>query len=419
VQSDGLIDGAQLVEAIRPQRTNAQTQIDFREGWNCCIHEVTLYLHGLIDGATAAMIRQVLQLQAPSNGNSSPLNSPPVGLHTPVQLQGFQGSACPYKIRPLMRKAALFYNPHSGRRKKHRLKDVEAAASILRAAGIEVEVAPTRAASDAAAQVRMSIREGFDAIVACGGDGTVHDVLQGLAGKDAVLGIIPLGTANALAHDLRLPISAEGAARALLTATPKRIGVGKIEYRNFNNIPSSRFFTVAAGVGVDAHLFYKLNRLIKDRMGMLAYYTKATHLWLTHRMRYFEAEFSENGGGRQREARLSEMLAVRINHFGGVLRELAPGASLARNDMRLVLCRTGNRALYLAYVFRGMLGLSNGVPGIELVHADEIICRHAEGEKNEDIYVEADGELLGRLPITLSMVPDALTVLVPQNHPMY
>jgi len=318
-----------------------------------------------------------------------------------------------------MRKAALFYNPNSGRRKKHRVKDVEAVAAILRAAGVEVEVAPTRAASDAGAQVRMAVREGFDAIVACGGDGTVHDVLQGLAGKDAVLGIIPLGTANALAHDLRLPISAKAAARALLTAAPKRIALGKIEFRDFNNIPSSRYFTVAAGVGVDAHLFYKLNRLIKDRMGMLAYYTKATHLWLTHRMRYFEAEFSKNGGGAQREARLSEMLAVRINHFGGVLRELAPGASLARNDMRLVLCRTGNRALYLAYVFRGMLGLSNGVPGIELVYADEITCRHASGEKDEDIYIEADGELLGRLPMTLSMVPDALTVLVPKDHPMY
>ena len=320
---------------------------------------------------------------------------------------------------PLMRRAALFYNPLSGRRKKHRVKDVESAAAILRAAGVEVEVAPTRAASDAAAQVRMAIREGFDTIIACGGDGTIHDVLQGLAGKPAKLGVIPLGTANAFAHDLRLPISAEGAARALLSATPKRFAVGKIEYRDFNNIPSSRFFTVAAGVGVDAHLFYKLNRLIKDRMGMLAYYSKALHLWLTHRMRYFEAEFSSNGGGTRCEPRLSEMLAVQINYFGGVLRELAPGASLARNDMRLVLCRTGNRALYLAYVFRGMLGMSNGVPGIELAYADQVTCRSVAGEKPEDIYVEADGELLGRLPITLSMVPDTLTVLVPTDHPMY
>ena len=316
-----------------------------------------------------------------------------------------------------MRKAALLYNPHSGRRKKHRVQDVEAAAEVLREAGIEVEISPTRAASDAGAQVRMAIREGFDAIIACGGDGTVHDVLQGIAGRDAALGIIPLGTANAMAHDLRLPLSPAAAARALLNAVPRRIAVGRIDYRDFNNLPAFRYFTVAAGVGVDAHLFYKLNRLIKDRMGMTAYYTKALHLWWTHRMRYFEAEFSSNGSSAPKEPRLSEMLAVRINFFGGILRELAPGASLARNDLRLVLCRTGNRALYLAYVFRGLLGMSRSVPGIELAYADQVNCQSAAGDKPENIYVEADGELLGRLPITLSMVPDALTVLVPRGHP--
>src|SRR5215471_10365960 len=317
-----------------------------------------------------------------------------------------------------MRKAALFYNPISGRRRKHRPKDIEKVAAILRSGGLELEVSPTKAASDAAAQVRMAIREGFDSIIACGGDGTIHDVLQGIAGKDAVLGVIPLGTANALAHDLRLPLSAEGAARALLTSTPRRVAVGRIDYRDFNNLPSFRYFTVAAGVGVDAHLFYKLNRLMKDRMGMLAYYSKATHLWLTHRMRYFEAEFSTPGGPFVKEPRLSEMLAVRITQFGGVLRELAPGASLARNDLRLVLCRTGNRALYLAYVFRGILGLSRGVPGIHLAYADQVHCRNVAGEKPENIYVEADGELLGRLPMTLSVVPEALSVLVPKNHPL-
>ena len=316
-----------------------------------------------------------------------------------------------------MQRAALFYNPLSGRRRKHRVEDVEAVASVLRAGGVELEIAPTRAASDAGAQARMAIRDGFDTIIACGGDGTVHDVLQGIAGRNAALGIIPLGTANAMAHDLRLPMRPAAAAKALLTAVPKTVAVGKIQYRDFNALPCSRFFTVAAGVGLDAHLFYKLNRLMKDRMGMMAYYSKAWHLWWTHRMRYFEAEFSSNGSGPIREARLSEMLAVRINHFGGVLRELAPGASLARNDLRLVLCRTGNRALYLAYVFRGILGLWHGVPGIELANADQVTCQAIVSEKPEDIYVEADGELLGRLPITLSMVPDALTVLVPKGHP--
>ena len=315
-----------------------------------------------------------------------------------------------------MRKAAVFYNPLSGRRRKHRLRDVEAACSVLREAGMEMDVAPTRAPSDAAAQVRMAIREGFDTIVACGGDGTIHDVLQGLAGHPAALGIIPLGTANALAHDLGIPLNPVRAARVLLTAVPRRVAVGKIDYRDFNNLPTFRYFTVAAGVGVDAHLFYGLNRLLKDRAGMLAYYGKATHLWLTHRMRYFQAEFSINGGPVSREERLSEMLAVRIRQFGGVLRELAPGASLARNDLRLVLCRTGSRVLYLAYVFRGIIGLSRSVPGIALAYADEVSCQRIPGERPENIYVEADGEVLGRLPIKISMVPEALTLLVPAGH---
>jgi diacylglycerol kinase family enzyme len=134
-------------------------------------------------------------------------------------------------------------------------------------------------------------------------------------------------------------------------------------------------------------------------------------------MRYFEVEFASSGSEPVKEPRLSEMLAVRINFFGGILRELAPGASLARNDMRLVLCRTGSRARYLDYVFRGTLGLTRNVRGIELAYADQVICRSGAGEKPENIYVEADGELLGRLPITLSMVPDAMTVLVPKGHP--
>ncbi len=328
-----------------------------------------------------------------------------------------------------MRKAALFYNPISGRRKNHRLADMESVKSILQSAGIEVEVAPSRAASDAATQVHTVIRNGCDTIIACGGDGTVHDLLQGLAGTDASLGIIPLGTANAMAHDLRLPFNPAGATRALLTAVPMRIAVGKIAYQDLDGRPAFRYFTVAAGIGLDAHLFYKFNGLIKDRMGMFAYYSKATHLWLRHRMRYFQAEFSSSAGAAPlREPRLSEMLAVRINYFGGLLRELAPGASLARNDLRLVLCRTGNRALYLAYVFRGILGLSGGIRGIELAYADHVTCksldspppenRNRPARANENIYVEADGELLGRLPVALSVVPDALTVLVPAGHPL-
>jgi diacylglycerol kinase family enzyme len=316
-----------------------------------------------------------------------------------------------------MRHAALLYNPLSGRRRRHRVHDVEKAAARLAAAGVLVEVAPTRGAADARGQVEKALHDGCDVIVACGGDGTIHDILQGLVGKPTALGIIPLGTANAMAHDLRLPFDPARAAEVLITAAPRRVAVGRIEYVDFNGFAGSRYFTVGAGAGVDALLFYKLNRPLKGRMGMLAYYAKATHLWLAHRMRYFEAEFSWEGGGPSRETRLSELLAIRINQFGGILRELAPGASLTRNDLRLVLCRTGSRMLYLAYVVRGLLGLRVPVPGIELAYADRVACHPIGSENPESIYVEADGELLGRLPIRLSIMRDSLTLLVPREHP--
>src|ERR1700674_2103035 len=143
-----------------------------------------------------------------------------------------------------MRKAMLLYNPLSGRRRGSRLGDIEAALSVLRGAGIEATAAPTRAASDATDQTKQAIGEGCDTVFACGGDGTVHDVLQGLVGTNPALAIIPLATANSLPHDLPIPRSPSDAAQAALTAQPRRIAVGRIEFQDFTGKRSSRYFTV-------------------------------------------------------------------------------------------------------------------------------------------------------------------------------
>jgi diacylglycerol kinase (ATP) len=315
-----------------------------------------------------------------------------------------------------MRKAALFYNPLSGRRRERRLADVKAALAVLHQAGVEAIAEPTRGQADAAEQARRAIAEGCDTIFACGGDGTAHDVLQGMVGSDTALGIIPLGTANALAHDLRLPLSAVGATRALLTAKPRRIALGRVEYKDLEGNRGFRFFTVAAGIGVDAHLFYKLNPLVKGHLGMAAYYAKATRLWLTHPMEKFavdvEQEAGQKNGGATSE--VSQLLAVRIRNFGGVLRELAPGASLDRDDLRMVLFRTSSRWAYLQYIIRGLVGAQWRVGGIDLVHSLKIDCQPLVAASGDSrIFVEADGELLGTLPAAISIVPDALALLVP------
>jgi diacylglycerol kinase (ATP) len=316
-----------------------------------------------------------------------------------------------------MRKAALFYNPLSGRRRERRLADVRAASAVLHQAGIEASAEPTRGQADAAEQARHAIAQGCDTILACGGDGTAHDVLQGMVGSHAALGIIPLGTANALAHDLRLPLSAVGAARALLTAKPRRIALGRVEYTNLEGNRGFRFFTVAAGIGVDAHLFYKLNPLVKGHLGMAAYYAKATRLWLTHPMEKFAVEVdrdAEQNNGQGSALQVSQLLAVRIRNFGGVLRELAPGASLDRDDLRMVLFRTSSRWAYLQYIIRGLVGARWPVSGIDLVHSLKIECQLlGDAAADSRIFVEADGELLGTLPAAISIVPDALALLVP------
>ncbi len=315
-----------------------------------------------------------------------------------------------------MRKAILLYNPLSGRRRGRRLADVEAAISVLRSAGVETSAAPTRAASDATDQTRQAIAEGCDTVFACGGDGTIHDVLQGLVGTQTALAIIPLGTANSLAHDLRLPLSPARAAQAALTAKPRRIAVGRVEYQDFTGKLGARYFTVTVGIGVDAHLFYKLDPLVKRRFGMAAYCAKATRLWLTHRMENFAVEFPE--GDQTRRAEVSQLLAVRIRDFGGVLRQLAPGASLERDDLRLVLFHTRSRVAYLRYVLRGFFGTNWKVPGIELAHSTGAVCRpltlSQDSAANSRIYVEADGELLGTLPAEITVIRDAVTLLAPR-----
>lgn len=312
-----------------------------------------------------------------------------------------------------MRKVLLLYNPLSGRRRGRRIADIEAAAAVLRASGIEAASAATRIAGDATEQVKQALAEGCDTIFACGGDGTVNDVLQGLVGSDASLGLIPLGTANSLAHDLGVPLSPAGAARAALSATPRRIAVGRVEYQDFAGRPGSRYFTVALGIGVDAHLFYKLNPLAKRHLGMMAYYVKATRLWLTHKMKHFEVEISD--GAPPRRAEVSQLLAVRIQDFGGILRELAPGASLDRDDLRLVLFHTRSRAAYLRYVLRGLLGARWRVPGIELIHTCSANCRLSAADGASRIFVEADGELLGTIPAAITVLPNAVNLLVPPD----
>ncbi len=312
-----------------------------------------------------------------------------------------------------MRKAALLYNPDSGG-SKQRQRELQSALQVLRGAGVEAELFAAQSREQAGELTRQAMASGCDTVFACGGDGTIHNIAQVLAKTSIAMGILPIGTANALAHDLGLPFNIPAAAEAALHGEQRRVALGEISFLNLEGLRKRCYFVVAAGIGVDAHLFYKLLTSTKQRLGMAAYYAKAWHMWFTYPMTRFGVEYSTPEGGEQ-QAAVTELLAVRIREFGGILRELAPGASLDRNDMRLILCHTGKRLAYLAYVTRALLRQKWTVPGIELGYSTRALCDYAEPGSARKIYVEADGELIGSLPAEISIVPDALTLLAPRR----
>jgi YegS/Rv2252/BmrU family lipid kinase len=323
-------------------------------------------------------------------------------------------------FEPTMRKAVLLYNPNSGGtggRQSRRQAEVESVVALLREANIDAQLVLTDSPAAAQRQARWAVQSGRDTVFACGGDGTIHTVIQVLANTSVALGVLPLGTANALAHDLRLPMKIADAARAALNGAARRVALGRIQFRDLHGNPGTRFFIVAAGAGVDAHLFYKLHTGTKQRMGMAAYYSKAWHLWFRYPMTRFGIEFAETGSDQRRRADVTELMAVRIRNFGGVLQELAPGASLDRDDVRVVFCSTSSRLAYLLYVTRGLLRRSWKVPGIELAYSDRVSCQylHESAAAGNKIYVETDGELVGTLPVEITVVPDALTLLAPRK----
>lgn len=289
---------------------------------------------------------------------------------------------------------------------------------MLRSTGIEVFTEATTGPRSAEQQTRRLISEGFDTIVACGGDGTVHDVLQGLVGSPAALGVIPLGTANSLACDLGLSRDPAKVATQLASAAVRSIAVGQIEFENKARERESRYFTVAAGIGLDAFLFYRLNAAFKKRWGMAAYCGESLRVWARGGYQPFVVDWFDTDRNKNRSEEVTQLLAVRILDFGGVLRHLAPGADLLRDDIRLVLFKTSSRARYLRFVTGRMVGRDWQDRYIEMVHASQVSCRPKDaglGQRRQTVYAEADGEWVGRLPVTIRMLPNALNLLVPET----
>ena len=328
-----------------------------------------------------------------------------------------------------MRKVALLYNPFAGTRRRLRQTEVGQAARVFREHGVEVIPAATEGPGSAGKQALAAIAAGADAIICCGGDGTVHEAMQPLvsAHSRTPLGVIPLGTGNGLACEMGMSRHPANAAWELLRFEPRRLPVGRIQWTAATGAAESRFFLISAGVGADAEMLYRLPAAQKARHGLCAYYWHALRLFWTHRFLTLEVEFLPAGAEEPRHEVVAQMLAGRIEHFGGLVSRLTPGASLERNDMQLVLFRTPRRWPILMHATAAVLRRVWNIPGVEVVSATEVLCRPladqralpaawSHGKLASRVYAQADGELLGSPPVRLTMVPDALTLLMPPGR---
>jgi diacylglycerol kinase (ATP) len=313
-----------------------------------------------------------------------------------------------------MHRVALIYNPASGQHRERRAALIKDVVAVLHSAAIEVKVIPTESAESVGTQAQEAIREGYDTILVCGGDGTVHEVLQSVVGTSAVLGVIPMGTANALAADLGLPASPKKAAKMLLAATPVRVSVGRVFYRDREGSPCSRYFVVAAGVGADAFFFSQLDSRLKQRLGYTHYLIEALRLWATHTFPIFAASFMEMGSPTPRVEEVSQLLAVRISNFGGLVQNLVPGAAIHNDNLKVIAFKTRSRLRYLRFMAAVWFRRHTYSSTIELVECVTVECRDLE-HSAEPLFVEADGELLGTLPVRIEVVPQALILLIPSK----
>src|SRR5207302_1984304 len=202
-------------------------------------------------------------------------------------------------------------------------------------------------------------------------------------------GIVPLGTANALAADLKIPRDPILAIRRQLQYRPKTIAAGLIESCQSEHPKHHRYFTVMAGVGPDALLVYSLSAEAKARWGVAAYVANALWEYLTYQHAPYEMTIID-ANGHQEKIATAQVMAVRIHNFGGPLKRFAKGADLSRNDLRAVIFRGGVRISYPLYLIAALFGLEVSIPGVELVDATEIVCRAIPAREDRRIYCEAD-----------------------------
>lgn len=300
------------------------------------------------------------------------------------------------------RSAVVIYNPAARGLHGRRRTRLERALEILENAGHTVRAVATERPGSGTELARRAVENGADLIVAVGGDGTLNEALNGVAGSGIPLAVLPAGTANVLATELRLG-SLEQAAARLSQWIPKRVAAGLL---TTDRGAMQRYFLSMAGVGLDARIVHGVDPNLKKQGGKLSYWL-AGFRQLGRRLEEFEARAE----GQSR--RCSFALASRVRDYGGTF-AIARHASLFRDDFAVVLFEGRNTVRYLKYLAGVLMKRLEGMRGVTVLHARRVEFYTAA---TEPVWIQVDGEPAGQLPAAVETVPAAVTLLVPPEFP--
>jgi diacylglycerol kinase (ATP) len=303
--------------------------------------------------------------------------------------------------------ALLIYNPTSGRKRHRRFAEIEQAVRILKDAGITAELAPTTGPEAATKVARLAVGARRGMVIACGGDGTINEIVNGLAGSQVPMALLPAGTANILAKELAIPWDIPRAARLIRGGTVRRIALGIACPLNGNHSSAissgGRYFLSVAGAGPDGAIVNGVHAGLKKTAGVVAYWAEG----FRQLFQYGFPEMRVRSGGAERRATI--IVVGRTAHYGGPFK-ITTGASLFEDSFEFLTNSKRSRMSYLACLPAIWLGTLREREGIETWKETEMICESAGGEP---VYAQVDGEPVGALPLAFRIVPDALSIVMP------
>jgi len=288
--------------------------------------------------------------------------------------------------------ALVVVNPAAGQA----TPDLKLLNRTIHQAGMEWEVEITNTFGDGARLTARAVAEGASLVAACGGDGTVMDVAAGLLGSTVPLAILPMGTGNALAKELGIPLDLLSASALMVNpaASLRPIDLG---------VTGERLFLLRLGVGLEAEITRTADRGAKDRLGPLAYVT-ATLQALGQAP---AARYHLNLDGTVEELDGLAVMVANAGALGIPGLTLSPRVRIDDGLLDVFIIRRADLA-ELAALAATVAG--SPTPAATLPHWQ---VRQVEIQAEPVHGVEADGEALGSTPVEVSVVPEALRVIVP------